>query len=106
MSKAELRSIPLKILNKRLDDYELTVNDRKILMSERRKLKNKISASGTRLKAIIEKQKMENELNLHKERVRMAEESLASERKRTLVLREQKQVIRHFTVFLRALNGR
>ena len=94
MSMADLRTMPLPILNKLFNDNKLTVNERAILMSERRKQKNKLSASGTRLKAIIEKQKMENELNLHKEKVRMAEESLSFERKRTLVLQEQKQVIR------------
>ena len=94
MSMADLRTMPLPILNKLFNDNKLTVNERAILMSERRKQKNKLSASGTRLKAIIEKQKMENELNLHKEKVRMAKESLSFERKRTLVLQEQKQVIR------------
>ena len=94
MSMADLRTMPLPDLNKRFNHNKLTVNERAILMSERRKQKNKLSASGTRLKAIIEKQKMENELNLHKEKVRMAKESLSFERKRTLVLQEQKQVIR------------
>ena len=94
MSMADLRTMPLPDLNKHFNYNKLTVNERAILMSERRKQKNKLSASGTRLKAIIEKQKMENELNLHKEKVRMAKESLSFERKRTLVLQEQKQVIR------------
>ena len=94
MSMADLRTMPLPNLNKQFKYNKLTVNERAILMSERRKQKNKLSASETRLKAIIEKQKMENELNLHKEKVRMAEESLSFVRKRTLVLQEQKQVIR------------
>ena len=94
MSMADLRTMPLPNLNKQFKYNKLTVNERAILMSERRKQKNKISASETRLKAIIEKQKMENELNLHKEKVRMAEESLSFKRKRILVLQEQKQVIR------------
>merc|ERR1711988_979264 len=88
---ADLRTIPLPILNKRFNHNKLTVNERAILMSERRKQKNKISALETRQKAIIEKQKMENELNLHKEKVRMAKERLFIERKRNLVLQEQKQ---------------
>ena len=90
MSKAELGSMKLTDLNQCLDHIE--VSKKTFLMLERRKLKNKKSASETRKKAIIERQKLESEISVQKSNLQIAEERLAIEQERTLVVQEQKKV--------------
>ena len=82
--------MPLRILNQCLD--HIAVSEKELLMKERRKMKNKKSASETRKKAFLERKDMETEINLQNFKIRIAEDRLADERKRRAIVQEQKQV--------------
>ena len=90
MNESDIRNLPVKILNQRLDHIE--VSEKKFLMKERRKLKNIRSSQKTRQKAEHHRQSKESEISLLKSSLEATGETLAREKEIRLAAQKQTQV--------------
>ena len=90
MNETDIRNLPVKILNQRLDHIE--VSEKKFLMKERRKLKNICSSQKTRQKAEHHRQSKESEISLLKSSLKATGETLAREKEIRLEAQKQNQV--------------